>query len=358
MNLRSAVPRSFRVRFLGAGFFAVVLLLVVGTACDATQASDDADTDAVASEETVTLDALIAGTTASLGLSGPQSDRMGDLARRFRGQPPRPGALWTAAAEMHATLTGEQIDSLEARLRAMSERLATRRGHGPRHGPGFGLGTPPNGRGMSGPGMGRRGPRGAGPHGPGAGPDLTDEQKEALREIRSTYRQQYQDLIGQYADGDVAESEAANAYIELAAALREEAHAVLTDEQRAQIEERRERWGERRAARQAARNEALTLSEVQANGYDAMRQLERGPRRRGGFVGNFDAWLTAREALLTDEQTEITIVHASLAAEHMRRMMQHRRGSGGRGPGGGPSGGGPSGGGPSGGGPGGGGSGG
>lgn len=310
---------------LVASMLAVALLLVVGTACDTLQASDDANAEASVSDDAITLDALIASTASTLGLSSPQSDQMGEVARRFRGQSPEPGALWTAAAEMHTTLTPDQIGSLEARLRTMAERIANRRGNGPRNGPGFGRGTPGNG-----PGMGGRGP-----YGSGGGLDLTDEQREELRAIQSAYREEYEDLIAEYEAGDVSETEAAHAYIDLADALREAAHAVFTDEQRTQIEERREERSERRAAMQAARNEALNLSDVQADGFTAMRHLEKGTRRGLGFAGTFDAWLTAREALLTDVQTEITIVHAALVAEHMRRMMQHRRG---RGPGGGPGG--------------------
>lgn len=324
-----------------AGVLAVAALFVVGTACDAIDASEEA-TVASTPDEAITLDALIASTTSALDLSSAQSGHMEEVERRFRGQPPEPGALWTAAAEMHPSLTSEQIDSLEARLRTRAQRLADRRGNFPENGPGFGAGGPPNGPGMGGPGMrgpGMGGPQGGGPNGPG-GPwaelDLADEQVEALREIRDTYRQQYQDLIAQYEEQEVSETEAATAYTELATALREEVHDVLTEEQRTQVEERLENQNDRREALQAARNDALALSALQADGFDAMLQLENGPRRPSGFVGNFDVWLIGREALLTDVQTEIAIVHASLVAEHMHRKMQLRRGQGpgGMGPGG------------------------
>ncbi|NBB73800.1 MAG: hypothetical protein GVY35_08990 [Bacteroidetes bacterium] len=312
-----------------AGIGVAALLLVIGTACDTLQAVDGTSPDAAVSDDAITLDALITSTTSPLGLSGSQSDQMGDVVRRFQGEPPQPGALWTAAAEMHATLTSEQVDALETRLRTLADRFANRGGNGPRNGQGFGHGTPPNGGGINGPGMGQHGPRGQGPNGPGgpwASLDLTDEQKETLHAIRSTYREQYQALIAEYEAGDVSETEAASAYVELASALREAAHAVFTEEQLAQIEARRAESEARREELQAARNEALALSDGQANGFDAMRQLEMGPRRGLRLAHDFDAWLTAREALLTDVQTEITIVHAALAAEHMRRMMQQRRG--------------------------------
>ena len=346
MNIHSSVPRRPLVRLsFWSGLLAVAFLLVVGTACDTLQA-DDATADVAASEDAITLDALITNTAAPLDLSGSQSDQMGDVARRFEGEPPEPGALWTAAAEMHATLTPEQIDSLETRLRTMAERIANRRGNGPGNGPGFGrgMGGPGmGGPGMSGPGMGGPGMsgNGMGPGGPGAGLDLTDEQRDDLRAIRDAYREQFADLLATYEDGTVSESEAATAYVELAAAMRDEVHAVLTEEQRAQIEERRAEGSDRRAAMQDARNTALALSDLQADGINALRQLERGPRR-ARLAGDFDAWLTARDALLTDVQTEITIVHASLVAEHVRQRMQNRRGPGGGfgGPGGGPGGGG------------------
>jgi Spy/CpxP family protein refolding chaperone len=320
----------------------VALLLVLGMACDTIQAVDDTNAEAAASDDAITLDALIASTASPLGLSGPQSDQMDDVVRRFQGQPPQPGALWTAAAEMHTTLTSEQVDALEARLRTMADRFANRSGDGPRSGQGFGHGAPSSGGGMgqgpNGPGM--NGPSPNGPGAPWVDLDLTNEQRETLHAIRSTYREQYQALIAEYEDGDVSETEAASAYVELADALREAAHAVFTEEQRAQIEARRAEHAERREELQAARNEALDLTDVQANGFNAMRQLEMGPRRGLRLARDFDAWLTAREALLTDTQTEITIVHASLKTEHMRRMMQQRRGHGPgrRGPGGGPGG--------------------
>jgi Spy/CpxP family protein refolding chaperone len=312
-----------------AGIGVAALLLVVGAACDTLQAVDGTSADAAVSDDAITLDALITSTTSPLGLSGSQSDQMGDVARRFQGEPPQPGALWTVAAEMHATLTSEQVDSLETRLRTVADRFAQRSGNGPRSGQGFEPGTPPMGgpgmgQGPSGPGM--NGPRPSGPGGPWAGLDLTDEQREALHAIRSTYREQYQALIAEYEAGDVSENEAASAYVELASALRKAAHAVFTEEQRTQIEARRADNEARREELQAARNEALALSDGQANGFDAMRQLEMGPRRGLRLAHDFDAWRIAREALLTDVQTEITIVHAALAAEHMRRMMQQRRG--------------------------------
>lgn len=315
-----------RLRLL-AGMGALALLLLVGMGCDAIVASEDVGADAA--EEAITLDALITSTASPLGLSGPQSERLGDVARRFRGQPPQPGVLWTVAAEIHPELTSEQVDMLEARLRTIAERLADRRDDGRRNGP-------PNGSGRGAPGMGQEGPNG--PRGPDAGLDLTDEQREALREIRGAYRTEYRTLIAAYEAGDVSEAQVATAYIELAAALREEARAVFTEEQRAQIAERRADGDQRRQELQAASNEALGLTDLQADGFGAMRQLEMGLHRGILLVHHFDAWLTAREALLTDVQTEITIVHAALVVEHRCRMMQERRGPGegpgGRGPGG------------------------
>lgn len=286
-----------------------VLLLLAGalvvTACDSLQASDASTPLDAPAAESGTLGALITTTTSTLDLTGAQAAQMETLAARFEG-PPDPGALWTAAAEMHATLTDAQVDSLADRLRTAAERLAERRANADRP----------------------RGPRLQRPQRPTGlldSLDLSDDQTEALRSLRADYRTQYADLVAQH-DAGADPSDVAAAYVELATALRSDAADILTDEQQAQIDARRDARSERREAMHDARNAALALTALQADGFNAMRHLEgRGP----ALLRDVDTWFAAREALLTDTQAEITVVHASLVAQHVRQRFQQRRPGGG-----------------------------
>jgi Spy/CpxP family protein refolding chaperone len=236
------------------------------------------------------------------------------------GGAPPPGTMWQAAAELHPTLSPLQIDSLEDRLRTGAERIRGRRGRG---------------KGSRRP-RGDRPGRGHGPwrHGPaaafGKALDLTDDQRAALREIRTTYAGELKTTAEQAAAGSLSQAEAVAAYSALQAERQAAVREVLTDEQETLLEERRAERSERRAAMEAARDDALDLTEAQSDAFTALRILE--PRRAP--IRSFDLWLAAREAILSDTQTELVIVHAALRAEHMRR---HRKGRF-RGPGGGPNG--------------------
>lgn len=296
------------------GFYALLSLagvFVLLTACDTATGTDAQDP---ASSITVvlanTLDTLPTGEDGA----------------------PQPGTLWQAAAALHATLSPVHIDSLETRLRTTAERIRGRmgRGQGPR-GPrgGFRGGGPSGGPPSGGPLSG-----GSNPDGPRSpfldALDLTDNQRAALREIRTTYADALKATVRQAAAGTLSQADAIAAYSALQAERQAAVREVLTSEQKAMLKERRAERSERRETMEAARDDALDLTEAQSDAFTALRILE--PRRAP--IRSFDLWLAARDAILGETQTEIVIVHAALRAEHMRR---HRKG-GFRGPGGGPNG--------------------
>lgn len=319
---------SFLPRAVRYGLLPVVVagaLLVLVTACDTLQASDESLDDAALEEDEVSLATLIADTATSLNPTDEQADAIGAVAGRFEGQPPEPGLLWEAAAELHATLTTTQIDSLEDRLRSTAERIAERRSErgGFGGGPGMHNGPPQGGPGGMGPGGG--GPGGMGPGGGDAEPlNLTDEQRDELRALRQTSADALAATVAAFVDGSLSEDEVMAAYQTLLADREAAFREILTDEQEAIVDERRAEREARRDEMTAARNAALDLADEQAAAFTALHLLE--PRR--ALIASFDTWLNARDAILSYTQTDITIVHASLRAEQMRQ----RRGN--RGPGG------------------------
>jgi hypothetical protein len=219
-----------------------------------------------------------------------------------------PGELWRVAASVHDTLSAEQFAHMEEHLRTLSERLSEHRGMH-RRGPGMG------GPGMGGPGVGGPGVEGL------SGLDLTEEQKEALAEIRAEYRPQIRNLMQQRRDGSISE-EAFRTHMQgLRAAMREALRDVLTDAQLETLEAHRAEVQARREAARAVRAEVLGLTAEQEEQLDALRSDAEAHTLP---MEDYDAWTASLAAILSEEQVELTIVHAALRAQlHARRMQEH-----------------------------------
>lgn len=338
-------------RQVPAVWLGVLLVAVVG--CDSSggvRATDDLDD----SSESYAL------LTADLGLSSEDATSIASKMDGFGAtsvDAPDPGFLWELAAEIHASLSEEQLDRLMARIEAADGGFARGPGGGMRRGGGQGQGS-----GMR-PG-GNNGPGGFGAERPGAMRalsliDLTDEQKAEILAIHESHRDDVRALLGQRGSLD------ADAFREQMDALREsiraEVEAVLTDEQVQQLEELKVAAEERRAERQALREtrreesravmaDVLGLTDAQLAELDALRS-DRDERREaiqelfdsGADRDDVRAFIQAerderREAVMEivdERQYEIMQIHALLSQRFAARRAAGRRGGGGpNGPGG------------------------
>ncbi|GIV61968.1 MAG: hypothetical protein KatS3mg044_0834 [Rhodothermaceae bacterium] len=314
------------MNWLRGGLVTALLLAFVLVGCDTTQTVTD---DEPVQATTATPEAAL---QADLQLTDEQVQTIRQV---LAGQPAEvrePGALWTVAARLHATLTETQ----RARLQEWMARARDEASDAPDA-------RRPGRRGQRGPGM--KPERGARPEhgfrGPNL-PSLTDEQREALEALHTSFREKMEALREQLAAGTLTRE----AFDEQREALREQHRedvaAILTDEQRAALEEARqdrlERFREHREEALAARAEALGLTEAQQAALEALAEQHRqehealraavrdGTLDREAFHERLQALRAAHRdqmaEILTEEQQEIVALHHLLA----RRMMRPRDG--------------------------------
>ncbi|MDX1530992.1 MAG: hypothetical protein R3362_05660, partial [Rhodothermales bacterium] len=180
-----------------------VALLPMLAGCDTTEATVE---DAAAAPSPMFAAAPLSDTTASVVRTA--LERYADGGRR-------PGALWTAAADLAGTLTGAQQAELIA--------------------------AAPDGW---------RGPRWTGrralPRRALTGLGLSDAQRAALRSIREAYRPELRALRLTARSGDGPFDAHRERFEALRAAFRADVDAVLTDEQRAALDAKRAARQERR----------------------------------------------------------------------------------------------------------------
>ncbi len=346
----------------------LALVVVFGfTACDSPTAA--LEEDGAATETTDEMAALAEALATDLNLTASEA---ASVTRVMTGQGEHgrePGFLWYVAADLQTTLTDEQKERLFDLVAQYGDRggLLGEPGFplgGYGMGPaGFAMGPDGFGMGPAGFGM-RRGGFGMGPGGFGAPHEgglfdgiLTDEQIAAVEAIRETYAPQFTELIEARRDGTLTHE----AFLEEMAALREavkaEIDALLTDEQRAEIEARiEERRAEHEAEREAmleqvraAMKDALGLTDEQAAAVDELfaeqeaereailDQLREGtltPEEAFAALGALkDAQQAALEALLDETQWEIVLIHDALTIRGRRLAFARRGGAGFGGPG-------------------------
>ena len=230
-------------------------------------------------------------------------------------RPVEPGRLWRVAAAVQDTLSDAQFTRIEDRLRTLSGRFSER--SGPRD-------DSPR---LRRPGMGRRALSVL------ADLDLTEEQKDALKDLRAAYRPQIRTLIRQRRDGTITPEDVRAQMQTLRAEMRGNMRSILTEAQRTLLAERRAERRARREAARAVRAEVLGLTAAQEEQLAALRT---DPDARPRLVEDYDAWKASFAEILTEEQVEITIVHAALRAKVRAERVQNRRpGRDGNGPRGG-----------------------
>jgi hypothetical protein len=274
------------------------------------------------------LDARLSRLTQGLDLTAQQATSLDALAERYADADR--ADLWAAAADVSSILTDAQVDQLQQAAEA--RRAERREGRGERGRHGERRARPDGDRSAEG-----RRPRGD----RGERVQLTDEQREALRAIRTDVRERTEALVTQFREGDLSE----DAFVAQTKALRDEAARRSAEALPTEAAERLAERRQRREAEQAAREAALDLSAAQKAAFQS-RRLDRvregGPDLRPFLDddGRLDrqalreaqrarreAARAAREAdpILTDAQADVAFLHRAIAG---RRGM---RGHGGRG---------------------------
>ena len=262
--------------------------------CDSSSNVAEEDGASSAIQDAALADAVTTLSTAA-SLSAAQTNSLQELLVAYEDKEREPGDLWYLAADVHDQLTSTQIDRLKDRLEERRARRGDRRPmerHGPTH-------RPPRLRWLR-------------------GLDLTEAQKQELKALRAEYRDSFKALIEQCREGVFDEADVEQ-WKQLRTELQEAVHEILTAEQRAQLQARREQWKARRGAVRAARNEALSITEEQEAQFADLRPEFEGP---GGWLPRLCHRPEGEErpiaSILTEEQREIVMVHRVLRHGAMR----------------------------------------
>lgn len=208
------------LRRWAAGLWAVALL-VVFTGCDSTPSNSSS-----ATSETALPPAVAQVLPGDLQLNGAQSAA---LSKRFGDADTlRAGDLWRLAADLQETLSEEQLrrlTSVAPTRPSMQDRREIRRA----------LRTALRN-------------------------ELSDEQRSDLRSIWTEHREAVAQLRDDLDTGALSQDAFFDALKSQRRAAREDAWAVLTPDQRARLDARRENGSQFRAERKQARQEALNLT--------------------------------------------------------------------------------------------------
>ena len=258
---------------------------------------------------------------SDLGLSKSSTKSLNDVLNRHGrgGKHREPGFLWKIAGELAVTLTDEE----KARLfEKMDEKDI----------PLFGGSKGKKGR----TGKGRKGGDDFG----GIYKVLTDDQKVTFKAIVTAYKERFKAIHEQVKDGSLSKEDARSQMDALKEAMQAEVDALLTEEQKAQIDQNKaDRETERQAykdsskavmvdvigmtaeqvtafdeANQEARNAAMALFEQAKNG-----DIDKDTLREG-LKNIFATKNEKMETLFNDDQLEIIKIHKALEL----RMKKHR----------------------------------
>lgn len=250
-----------------------------------------------------------------------------------------PGFLWIVADSLQKTLTPEQLERLLSRTRSMEDDDDFRGLHGfPGSGGFYGVG-------------GVRG--GSGQH--GISPldevlNLTDDQQAEIQAIHQDFRDQVRALLQTKRDGTISNEDFLAQLQALQEAKQTALGAVLTDEQKAALEafraDRAASFEAYRAEVIAVRNTVLGLSTDEADALGALfsdqldarevlvEQARAATLSREAFRSEIEALLAATDkalqALLTDDQYEVVLIHNALSVRIGRQGHRGQRGERGR----------------------------
>lgn len=325
------VPRKY-TRLLAPFLFIFIL-----AACGDSNFVTNTDDEATPAE----LNDLAARLSTDLGLSTEQVNQVNDLLATDDN--PTPGYLWTVAAELQQTLTDEQkatlFKTVETRRAEFAEGRQGRRFNrdGQRKGQRFN---------RDGQGDGRRFQR-EGEKGNGFRSDfLTTEQQETMKSLRETNRAEMKALAEARENGTLTDEDFRTQAKALREANREAMKNLLTEEQKATMEQKREEMKTRREERKQTaddtRIEVLDLTANQEVALTEMREAHRdelkalfeqvrdGNGDRESVRTDVQALREAHKAALADvltpEQLETTNIHNALMGGISARRGGRRTG--------------------------------
>jgi len=298
--------------------FASMLLVITG--CENSMHSESSNLDSAELQE------LSSELTYDLGLSKSSTDAMNkSLNRHGKGGKHRePGFLWKVAAEMSDQLTDEEKALL---FEKMDEKDI----------PLFGGSKKKKGK----PGKKGKSQFSA------IYKVLTDDQKVLYKAMMVDYKEKFKSLREQVKDGSMSKESAKGEMKALKEAMQAEVDALLTDDQKAQLDQNK---ADRKAKRQAYRDSSkavkvsvLGMSDDQVSSYDAVNQeakdatsalfeqSKNGDIDRETLRASLKAVFSARNekltALFDDNQLDIIKIHKALEM----RMKKHRSSKGDKG---------------------------
>lgn len=295
----------------------IASLILFATGCENAMHSEPSELD------NAELQQLSSELSYELGLSKSSTDALNNSLNRHgkRGKYREPGFLWKVSAEMSDQLTDEEKAVL---FEKMDEKDI----------PVFGDGMKKSGN------KGKKGKK----KNSGVFRVLTDDQKVLYKAMMTDYKEKFKSIRGQVKDGSITKDDAKAQMVALKDAMKAEVDALLTDEQKAQIEQDK---ADRKATHTAYRDSSkavmvsvLLMSEDQVLAYDAAKQeakdaasvlfeqSKNGDIDRETLRASLKSLFSERneklESIFDAKQMDIIKIHKALTL----RMKKHRSSKG------------------------------
>ena len=200
---------------------------------------------------------------SDLGLSKSSASAVNDVISRHggRGKHREPGFLWKVSGELADKLSEEEkarlFEKMEEKEIPLFGSLKTLKGK---------------------KGKGSKGKKGSS-YFDGIKKVLTDDQKVTFKAIKVAYKEKFKTIQGQVKDGTLSKEDAKAQKDALKEAMKAEIDALLTDEQKAQLEQnkadRKEKRKAYRDATKAVKIAVLGMTTDQLTAFDAAHQEAR-----------------------------------------------------------------------------------
>ena len=260
--------------------------------------------------------------SSDLGLSESSASAVNDVLNRHgrKGKHREPGFLWKVAGELAVELSDEE----KARLfEKMDEKEIP----------------------LFGSSKGKKGKKGKS-YFSQIKKVLTDDQKVTFKAIKVAYKERFKAIHEQVKDGTLSKEDAKAQKDALREALKAEIDALLTDEQKAQLEQnkadRKEKRKAYRDSTKAVKVAVLGMTTDQLTAFDAAHQEARDAAKalfekskngdidkdtlREGLKNIFSAKNEKMLGIFDDSQLEIIKIHKALSL----RMKKHKGKKGGK----------------------------
>ena len=260
--------------------------------------------------------------SSDLGLSESSASGVNDVLNRHgrKGKHREPGFLWKVAGELSDRLSEEE----KARLfEKMDEKEIP----------------------LFGSSKGKKGKKGKS-YFNGINKVLMDDQKVTFKAIKVAYKEKFKAIYEQVKDGTLSKEDAKAQKDALREALKAEIDALLTDEQKAQLEQnkadRKEKRKAYRDSTKAVKIAVLGMTTDQLTAFDAAHQEARDAAKalfekskngdidkdtlREGLKNIFAAKNEKMLGIFDDSQLEIIKIHKALSL----RMKKHKGKKGGK----------------------------